>query len=738
MTIHIKIEGMSCAGCAAAVEKAVAKLPGVSSVVINLSANSGRMVFDPAQISQQGIEDEIRKLGYRPLTREEALEAADREENAVRMMWRRFLISVVFAVPLLVVSMGHMMFSMPEPLDPALHPLRVALIELVFTLPILVVGRRFYLRGFRALFMRHPNMDSLIAVGTASAFLFSLASTVLVALGDGEAVHRLYYESAGIILTLITLGKCLEAVSKGRTGEAVKKLMKLSPRTATLVSDDGAVRSVAVENVQIGDVLLVRPGESLPVDGVVLDGETTVDESMLTGESLPVPKQAGDPVFAATVNGAGLLRFRAEKVGADTTLAQIIRMVEEAQGSKAPIAKLADTVSGIFVPVIIGLALLTFGLWLLAGESFSFALTIFISVLVIACPCALGLATPTAIMVGTGRGAELGVLIKGGEALESAHNITTVVLDKTGTVTEGRPGVADLMPLPPCDAKTMLQLAASAEQGSEHPLGRAVVARAEERGIPLLPVERFMARPGLGVEAVCGGRSILIGNEVFMQKCAVTGLDRLDVSALPEEGKTLSYVAEGGQLCGVIALSDVVKTDSRDAVAQLRALGLDVVMLTGDRRQTALNVAQEVGIERVIGDVLPGDKAGVIEELRAKGERVAMVGDGLNDAPALVQADVGIAIGSGTDVAIESADIVLQRGSLLGVVTAIRLSRATLRNIRQNLFWAFCYNVAGVPFAAGLVHAFGGPLLNPMLAAAAMSLSSVSVLLNALRLRRFK
>jgi Cu+-exporting ATPase len=581
-------------------------------------------------------------------------------------------------------------------------------------------------------------MDSLIAMGTTAAVVYSLSSVYRVAQGETGAVEGLYFETAGVIITLILLGKSLEAVSKGRTSEAIKKLMGLAPKTATVIRD-GREYEVPVDEVEIGHIILVRPGGKIPVDGVVTEGGSSVDESMLTGESIPVEKREGDTVYAASINKNGAIRFRAAKVGGDTALAQIIRLVEEAQGSKAPIAQLADVVSGYFVPIVFGIAVAAFLAWLVSGESLAFSLTIFIAVLVIACPCALGLAPPTAIMVGTGKGAEYGILIKGGEALETTHKIDVVVLDKTGTITEGRPEVTDILTAGGMEKSRLLLLAASAEKGSEHPLGEAIVNEAEKEKLLLLKPEAFCAIPGQGIEAVMDGVPILLGNRKLMQERKVS-LSELESASdrLAEEGKTPMYVAVNQEAAGVIAVADVVKPGSLQAIEKLRAMGLEVAMITGDNRRTAAAIARQVGIDRVLSEVLPQDKSDEVKKLQEEGKKVAMVGDGINDAPALAQADIGIAVGSGTDVAIESADIVLMRSDLADVATAIRLSKSTIRNIRQNLFWAFGYNVIGIPIAAGVLHLAGGPLLNPIFAAAAMSLSSVSVLTNALRLKRFR
>jgi Cu+-exporting ATPase len=552
-------------------------------------------------------------------------------------------------------------------------------------------------------------------------------------------VDALYFETAGVIITLILLGKSLEAVSKGKTSEAIKKLMGLAPKTA-LIIQDGVEKEIPIEEVEIGDIIIVKPGEKIPVDGSVIEGHTAIDESMLTGESMPVDKNTGSSVYAATINTTGSIRFRADKIGADTALAQIIKLVEDAQGSKAPIAAMADKVSGVFVPIVCVIALLAGVAWFFgSGGDLKFALTIFISVLVIACPCALGLATPTAIMVGTGKGAENGILIKGGEALETAHKISTIVFDKTGTITEGKPTVTDVLTTEGAESDNLLQITASAEKGSEHPLGQAIIAGAQDKGLEILKVEHFNSITGRGIEAVIGGRTVLAGNRKLMDERGISlSMLESDSDRLASEGKTPMYVAIDSEPAGIVAVADVVKPSSKAAIESLHRMGIEVAMITGDNRRTADAIAGQVGIDRILAEVLPQDKVGEVKKLQSEGRKVAMVGDGINDAPALAQADIGIAIGSGTDVAMESADIVLMRSQLTDVPTAIDLSKKTIRNIKQNLFWAFGYNVVGIPIAAGFLHIFGGPLLNPIFAAAAMSLSSVSVLTNALRLKRFK
>ena len=740
----LKIGGMTCAACAQRIEKMLNKEPGVAQASVNLATEKATVEFDPSVVRLSGLRQIIEKLGYQVIGEEKSDVDEDRlrKEREIHIMRMKFIVSALFGLPLLYLAMGPMIpfFPLPIPafLEPMDFPLRYAVAQIILVIPIVIAGYRFYTVGFRALWQRSPNMDSLIAIGTSAALAYSFYSTYRIATGHFGAVEGLYFESAGVIITLIMLGKTLEAISKGKTSEAIKKLMGLTPKTAILLRGEQEME-IPIDEVELDDVLLVRPGDKLPVDGVVLEGSTTIDESMLTGESMPIDKKPGDKVFAATINQNGMIRFQATKVGGDTALAQIIKLVEDAQGSKAPIAKMADIVSGYFVPVVVVFAIAAFGLWLLAGESFQFAITIFISVLVIACPCALGLATPTAIMVGTGKGAEHGILIKGGEALETTHKIQTIVFDKTGTITEGKPEVTDLLSTPGTAQERLLQLAASAEKGSEHPLGQAIIRGAEQRGLKLLKVNEFQALPGQGIEVSVDGSNLLVGNRKLMDERGIS-LEDLEGESdrLAEEGKTPMYVAADGRLAGIIAVADVVKPGSAKAIEKLHSMGIEVAMITGDNRRTAEAIARQVGIDRVLAEVLPQDKSNEVKKLQAQGKRVAMVGDGINDAPALVQADVGIAIGSGTDVAMESADIVLMRGDLMDVPTAIHLSKSTIRNIKQNLFWAFAYNSAGIPVAAGLLHIFGGPLLNPMIAGGAMAMSSVSVLSNALRLRRFK
>jgi len=742
--VTIQIGGMTCAACAQRVEKVIRKLEGVATVSVNYATEKASVTYDPQKVRLSTIRAAVEKAGYKALetnTADAAGEDRVRKQKEIKTLWTKFIISAVFSLPLLYIAMAPMLkfvqLPFPVGLDPMQYPFRYALAELLLVIPVIGVGYRFYTAGYKALLQRSPNMDSLIAIGTTAAVVYSIYNTWQIWQGHFMAVESLYYETAGVIITLILLGKTLEAVSRGRTGAAIQKLMGLAPKTA-LILQNGAEKEIPIGEVEIGDIIIVKPGAKIPVDGTVTDGCTSIDESMLTGESMPADKKAGDPVYAASLNTTGAIRFRTEKIGGDTALAQIIKLVEDAQGSKAPIAQLADIVSGYFVPVVCVIALLAGVAWFFGTRGdIKFALTIFISVLVIACPCALGLATPTAIMVGTGKGAENGILIKGGQALETAHKVNTVVLDKTGTITEGKPAVTDVLTTQGTAPDNLLQITAAAEKGSEHPLGQAIVQGAQAKGLALLQADSFNSVTGQGIEAVVNGHTVLAGNRQLMdgRGISLTGMETAG-DRLADEGKTPMYVAIDNSLAGIIAVADVVKQSSRAAIESLREMGIQVAMITGDNRKTAAVIAKQVGIDRVLAEVLPQDKSNEIQKLQSEGRKVAMVGDGINDAPALAQADIGIAIGSGTDVAMESADIVLMRSDLMDVSAAIHLSKFTIRNIKQNLFWAFGYNVIGIPIAAGLLHLlFNGPLLNPVLAAAAMSLSSVSVLTNALRLK---
>ena len=735
---NYKIEGMTCSACANRVEKVTKKILGVENAVVNFATEKLSISYDADVINFGDIKAKVEKAGYKLIREDEQKVEEKRKklDEKGKLFWR-LILSLIFALPLLTITMGHMVgMPLPNIIDPMMNPLNFAIIQLVLTIPVMIIGYKFYYIGYKNLFKLSPNMDSLIAIGTSAAFIYSLYGTYKIYTGDASYSMSLYYEAAVTILALITLGKYLEAISKGKTSQAIKKLMGLAPKTATIVRD-GKELVIPIDEVVVGDIIIVKPGEKLPVDGEVIEGATAVDEAMLTGESIPVEKTVGSKVIGASINKTGFIKYKATKVGKDTALSQIIKLVEDAQGSKAPIAKLADIIASYFVPIVIGLAILSSIGWLIAGENGVFALTIFISVLVIACPCALGLATPTAIMVGTGKGAEYGVLIKGGEALEVTHQIDTIVFDKTGTITEGKPVVTDIITTT-ISEEELLSIAASSEKGSEHPLGEAIVKGAEERNIKFKEISNFKAIPGHGIQVEIEGKVILLGNKKLMTENSIE-IGDLGVKSdkLANEGKTPMYIAIKNKLEGIIAVADTVKPSSKEAIENLHKMGIKVAMITGDNKKTADAIAKQVGIDIVLAEVLPEDKANEVKKIQEKGSKVAMVGDGINDAPALAQADIGIAIGTGTDVAIESANIVLMKGDLKDVATAIKLSKATIRNIKQNLFWAFGYNVLGIPVAMGVLHIFGGPLLNPMIGAAAMSLSSVSVLANALRLRGF-
>ena len=738
------IEGMSCASCAMTIENAVSKIPGVDKASVNLATEIMTVEANDS-VTPEDIAKVVDGVGYSARPRgksveEELEEKNEKKEAHLREMKRNLTISAIFAVPLLFIAMADMVgIPMPAFLSPMQSPVSYALIQLALVLPIIWLGRRFFVDGFKALSKGHPNMDSLVALGTSAAFLYSLYGTYHVLEGHAHFAMNLYYESAGVILTLITLGKYFEDVSKGKTSMAIQTLVGLAPKMATVLRDGQEVE-VPVEEVQVGDLIRVKPGEKVPVDGVVTEGNSTVDESMLTGESIPVSKAVGDEVIGASLNKTGSFILKATKIGKDTALSQIIQLVEQAQGSKAPIAKLADKVSGVFVPIVIVLALVSGLAWYFLGqESWVFALTITISVLVIACPCALGLATPTAIMVGTGKGAENGILLKSGEALEEANHVNMVVFDKTGTITNGTPVVTDVVTVDSTDAEAIIRLAASLEVASEHPLGEAIVAKAKEQGAAFDEVTNFEAIPGFGIKGHVGETLVFLGNEKWMRENGLANVEMNDkANHFAEQGKTPLYIGYNDAVQGLIVVADTVKESSARAIQTLHEMGIQVAMMTGDHERTAQAIAAEVGIDRVFSEVLPQDKANYVSKLQEEGYIVAMVGDGINDAPALAQAQVGIAIGTGTDVAIESADAVLMKSDLMDVPAMLKLSRATIRNIKENLFWAFAYNVIGIPFAMGVLHLFGGPLLNPMIAGAAMSFSSVSVVLNALRLKRWK
>ncbi|TVQ96916.1 MAG: copper-translocating P-type ATPase [Desulfovibrionales bacterium] len=753
--VELGIRGMTCAACVRRVEQAIAGLEGVDQAEVNLATETAQVRFQPKKVNLPAILEAVQDAGYEAFVQDdeqdapqESLVEIQRREMLSRLATLRgkMILAMAFAVPIFIVSMGEMVgLPMPTLLSPHHSPLTFALVQFLLTLPVVWAGREFYLRGFPNLWKRVPNMDSLIAVGTGAAVVYSTWNLLEIALGHDPMARAmdLYFESAAVIIALVMLGKYLENRSKARTSDAIRQLMALTPNTAIRIRDDRQ-ETISLERIRPKDVLLIKPGERIPVDGRLSEGQTTVDESMLTGESLPVAKKEGDPLIAGTLNGHGSVYMVAERVGRDTVLARIIRMVQEAQGSKAPIASLVDRLSLYFVPIVICIAILSGLSWyFLAGEPFTFALRIFIAVLVIACPCAMGLATPTAIMVGTGRGAQLGVLIKGGEALETARNIRALVLDKTGTLTEGRPTVTDVLILPnrtETDAD-LLRLAAGAEARSEHPLAAAVVQSARDRGLEEPQLEEFTAIPGQGIRARVEGRTLLLGNDRLLEAEQVRDRDapalREIRDRLSNEGKTPLLAALDGVATGVLAVADRIKPEAPEVVASLKRMGLRVIMLTGDNRRTAEAVAAQAGIEEIQAEVLPENKAETVAMLQKQGIKVAMVGDGINDAPALAKADLGVAMGTGIDVAMESGDMVLMRGNLHGLLTALHLSRAVVRNIKQNLFWAFAYNTMLIPVAAGLLYIFGGPTLSPMIAGGAMAMSSVSVVTNALRLRGY-
>ena len=746
------VQGMTCAACSAHVEKAVCKVAGVDGVNVNLLGNSMVVDYDEGATDAGQIIHAVEEAGYgASLPAVKGVTAQPKQVNRMEEeaagMKRRFLTSLIFLVPLFYIAMGHMM-GWPLPAffhDPG-NVFVVALIQFLLTLPIMYINDKYYKVGFKTLWHRSPNMDSLIALGSSAAVIYGVAALFQIAwgLGHGDQARvdkwsmDLYFESAGMILTLITLGKWLETRSKGKTSQAITRLMDLAPKTAAVLRN-GAEVEIPVEEVTMGDLVVVRPGGRIPVDGIVVEGNSSVDESALTGESLPVEKGVGDQVAAATINKSGYFVFRATRVGEDTTLAQMIKLVEEASASKAPIAKLADKVAGVFVPVVIGIALVTAVVWFVLTQSIESALTAGVAVLVISCPCALGLATPVAIMVGTGKGAENGILIKSAEALETLHTVRTVVVDKTGTLTQGKPAVTDCIPAEGVTEEELLCVAASLEKPSEHPLADAILTEAEERNIPLAPIQNFEALSGRGVRGTLHGVPVLAGNRAMLEEAGISLESFGDRGeALAQGGKTPLYFAEHGKILGVVAVADPPKPTSAAAVRGFRELGIDVVMLTGDNRRTAEAVGRELGVTQVIAEVLPQDKEKVVADLQAQGKRVAMIGDGINDAPALARADVGMAIGAGTDVAIESADVVLMKSDLLDAVTAVRLSKKVIRNIKENLFWAFIYNIIGIPLAAGVWFPITGWQLSPMFGAAAMSLSSMCVVSNALRLKFFR
>lgn len=748
------VTGMTCAACQARVQKSVAHLNGVQDCNVNLLKNSMVVTYDDQTVNSGQIIAAVEKAGYGASLQQakgksaaQAVSPVDTAKKEYETMKRRVIWSFVFTIPLFYISMGHMMgWPLPGFFLGTENSMIYALTLFLLALPVAIINNKYYRMGFKTLFHGSPNMDSLIALGSGASLAYGVYALYKIAWGFGygdlamveQFTHDLYFEGAGTILTLITLGKFFEARAKGRTSDAINKLMNLAPKKATVVRD-GVETVIPAEEVEKGDILIVKAGESVPVDGVLLEGTGSLDESAITGESIPVDKQAGDKVIGATINQSGYFKMRADKVGDETALSQIIKLVDEATSSKAPIAKLADKVAGIFVPIVIGIALLAMAVWLICGATFEFAMTIAVSVLVVSCPCALGLATPTAIMVGTGRGASNGILIKSAEALETAHSVNVVVMDKTGTITQGKPVVTDLACHSGVAEDHLLQIAASLEKLSEHPLARAIVAEAEKRNMQFLPVEQFEQIPGQGIKGSIEGITCLAGNQKLLNAEGVhdQALEQLQ-DQMADQGKTPLFFAAAGKLIGMVAVADVVKPSSKQAIADLQAMGIEVVMLTGDHKKTAEAIRRQVGVDRVVAEVLPQDKEQEVRKLQESGKKVAMVGDGINDAPALARADVGIAIGAGTDVAMESADIVLMRSDLLDVAGAIELSKATIRNIKENLFWAFFYNIIGIPIAAGCWYTAFNLKMNPMVAALAMSFSSVFVVSNALRLRFFK
>ncbi|MBB6631432.1 heavy metal translocating P-type ATPase [Clostridium algidicarnis] len=754
MNQKFNVTGMTCSSCSANVEKAVKKLSGVDTVNVNLLSNSMAVEYKESDIDSTTIIKAVHDAGYdasifvRGSSDSKRIEkSVNPVEEELKEMKSRIIISFGFLIPLMYVSMGHML-NLPHPkwlMGPE-NAITFAFIQLLLTIPVVYVNRKYYQVGFKTLFHGRPNMDSLIAIGSGAALIYGIFAIFKIGYGLGhnnlDMVNQysmdLYFESAAMILALITMGKFLEARAKGRTSEAITKLMDLAPKTASVIRNGEEVE-IPSQDVVIDDIIIVRPGQSIAVDGIIIEGSSSVDQSALTGESIPVEKNIGDKVIAATINKTGSFKFKAEKVGDDTTLAKIIELVEDASSSKAPIAKMADKISGIFVPVVISIAVIATIVWLLLGQPFEFAMSIGIAILVISCPCALGLATPVAIMVGTGKGASNGILIKSAEALESLHTIGTVVLDKTGTITEGKPVVTDIITKGSESEERLLQIAASIESFSEHPLAEAILEKAKERGISLRNVDNFNSISGRGIVGIIDGKQYTAGNLALMEDREIN-VEMLKSTSdeFAMDGKTPLYFAEDKNLLGIIAVADVVKATSRKAIDNFKAMGINVVMLTGDNKKTAEAIRKQLNIDRVVAEVLPQDKEKEIRNIQASGKKVAMIGDGINDAPALARADVGIAIGAGTDIAIESADIVLMKSDLLDAVTAVQLSKATIKNIKENLFWAFFYNVLGIPLAAGVFYTAFGLKLNPMFGAAAMSMSSVFVVSNALRLKFFK
>ncbi|MBU3841699.1 MAG: heavy metal translocating P-type ATPase [Candidatus Fusobacterium pullicola] len=747
--VEIDITGITCQVCVNKIERKVGKLEGVKEIAVNLANSRGKILYDSEKIKLSEILEVIKKLGYEGKKHEDIEEDSKviESEKKLKQEFLEFKLAIFFSAIVFYISMGTMVgLPVPNIISPEINPLNFALIQLILAIPVIYIGRRFYKVGIKQLIMRSPSMDSLIATGTGSAILYSLYGTYKIYSGDFHYVHSLYYESGVVILALILLGKYLENVSKGKTSEAIKKLMNLKSKKATLVRD-GKFVQVDIEEVELDEIVLVKPGESIPVDGVVVEGQSSVDESMLTGESIPVEKNIGDKVFGASINKNGVIQVKAQAIGKDTVISKIIKLVENAQGSKAPIAKIADKVSGYFVPTVMLIATVAGITWYYLGsrgivkihEAPSiFALTIFVAVMVIACPCSLGLATPTAIMVGTGRGAELGILIKSGEALEKAHKIDTIVFDKTGTLTIGKPKVTDIMSFSNIDEDEILRVAGALEEYSEHPLGEAIVEAGKERKLQFPKVEKFESITGKGVTGVIDGKKVYIGNIKLMRDFSRDIINENILEKLAYQGKTPMYIAIEDSLIGVIAVADILKPEAIETTKELKNRGYHVGMITGDNKLTAQAIGKEAGIDIIFAEVTPEEKYLKVKELQEQGKNVAMVGDGINDSPALVQANIGIAIGGGTDIAMESADIVLMKRDLKDVLVAMELSHAVIKNIKENLFWAFIYNTVGIPVAAGVLYPLTGHLLNPMIAGAAMAMSSVSVVTNALRLKKFK
>ncbi|MBM6691012.1 cadmium-translocating P-type ATPase [Fusobacterium mortiferum] len=747
--VEIDITGITCQVCVNKIERKIGKLEGVKKIAVNLANSRGKILYDSEKIKLSEILEVIKKLGYEGKKHEDIEEdsKAIESEKKLKQEFLEFKLAIFFSAIVFYISMGTMVgLPVPNIISPDINPLNFALIQLILAIPVIYIGRRFYKVGIKQLIMRSPSMDSLIATGTGSAILYSLYGTYKIYSGDFHYVHSLYYESGVVILALILLGKYLENVSKGKTSEAIKKLMNLKSKKATLVRD-GKFVQVDIEEVELDEIVLVKPGESIPVDGVVVEGQSSVDESMLTGESIPVEKNIGDKVFGASINKNGVIQVKAQAIGKDTVISKIIKLVENAQGSKAPIAKIADRVSGYFVPTVMLIATVAGITWYYLGsrgivkihEAPSiFALTIFVAVMVIACPCSLGLATPTAIMVGTGRGAELGILIKSGEALEKAHKIDTIVFDKTGTLTIGKPKVTDIMSFSNIDEDEILRVAGALEEYSEHPLGEAIVEAGKERKLQFPKVEKFESITGKGVTGVIDGKKVYIGNIKLMRDFSIDIINENILEKLAYQGKTPMYIAIEDSLIGVIAVADILKPEAIETIKELKNRGYHVGMITGDNKLTAQAIGKEAGIDIIFAEVTPEEKYLKVKELQEQGRNVAMVGDGINDSPALVQANIGIAIGGGTDIAMESADIVLMKRDLKDVLVAMELSHAVIKNIKENLFWAFIYNTVGIPVAAGVLYPLTGHLLNPMIAGAAMAMSSVSVVTNALRLKKFK